>query len=506
MGRDRAVLALPPGRPPALSSGWLASRHRPLLLAVACGMLAIGAAAIAPTKPKDAIALVLGAAVVGAVLLWPLVGAILLATLVPITSGLASGFPVPHLRLSEVVIGVVGVTVLVFARREEAVPWRTLDWVLLGYGLCWAAFGVYGDLALHQHLSIEQWGTVVGQFQFFLVYRGIRVAVRTDEERRMVVGWLLVASAPVATLALLQKVGAPGVEHFILKITGGATGGPATGVGSVGRATGPFGNWAALAGYLLPILLVLVAMAFAGVQARRRRIFLVVGVLAGFALALTVEQSAIICLVVGLFVLARRYDHDGRLTRWLVVGLLAAAAAVSPVLISRLAHELGRNAGSGRVWWVPATVSYRWMVWTHQYFPAIGAKPLTGYGVVLPSSVSWPWPESQYVSFLVEGGVPMLLAFGALVWAMLDGARAAARAADPFVRALGLSLAIAVVSMVVMDTMWPFLSNGGMPQVLWALMALTVPGGLRPDEGTGVRRPRPAEVLGAAAQRREAWT
>lgn len=507
MGRDRAALA-GPGGAHVLSSGWLGSRYRPVLLAALCGVVALGAAAVAPTEPKDAVALVLGSALVAAVLAWPLVGAVLLATLVPISSGLATGLPVPHVRLSEAVIGVVGLTLIAGARRECAVPWRTLDWVLLGYGLCWAAFGVYGDLALHQHLSISEWGTVFGQLQFFFVYRGIRVAVRTPEERRIVVGWLLLAAAPVACLALLQKAGAPGVEHFVVKITGGLTGGSAaTGTGTVSRVTGPFVNWAALAGYLLPVLLVLVASALARIEVRRRSMFVATGLLCALALALTVEQSAIVCLAVGLFVLARRYDRTGRLTRWLVIGVLAVTVAASPVLVSRLVHELSASAGTGRVRWIPQTVSFRWSVWTRQYLPAIGARPLTGYGVVLPSSVHWVYPESQYVSFLIEGGVPMLLAFGVLAWAMFDGALAAARTSDPFARALGLSLAVAVVSMVVMDTMWPFLSNGGMPQVLWCLMALTVPGGLGSEARRRAHWPGLVAVpKGADHTRVQAWT
>ena len=137
--------------------------------------------------------------------------------------------------------------------------------------------------------------------------------------------------------------------------------------------------------------------------------------------------------------------------------------------------------------WVPQTVSFRWTVWVHQYLPAIGARPLSGYGVVLPSSVHWPFPESQYVSFLVEGGIPMLAAFAVLAWAMLGGAQRASRSADPLTVALGRALTVAVASMLVMDAMWPFLSNGGMPQVLWALMALAVPGAV--PEGPAVPAP-----------------
>jgi hypothetical protein len=508
MGHSRAAFAAPPAAPAVLTPGWLGSRYRPVLLAALCGLVALGSAAIAPGKPKEAVALLLGSALVAVVLLWPLVGAVVLATLVPISSGLVSGFPVAHVRLSEAAIGVVGITLIAFARREVAVPWKTLDWALLAYGLCWAAFGVYGQLRLGQHLTLDEWGTVFGQLQFFLVYRGIRMAVRTPDERRIVLGWLLLASAPVAVLALLQKAGAPGVEHFIVKITGGLTGGSgATGAASVSRVTGPFVNWAALAGYLLPVLLVLAAMAFAHAGVRRRWVFVATGVLAALALALTVEQSAIVCLVVGLFVLARRYDEDGRVSRWLVIGVVAVGVAASPVLVARLVHELSGSAGTGRIWWVPQTVSFRWSVWTRQYLPAIGARPLTGYGVVLPSTVHWQFPESQYVSFLMEGGVPMLVAFAVLAWAMLDGALSASRSADPLARALGLSVAVAVVSMLVMDTMWPFLSNGGMPQVLWVLLALTVPGGLVAGRGRSAHWPGLVEVPGQpAGPRVRAWT
>ncbi len=457
--------------------------------------MAFAAGFLGVSKPKDAVALVIAAAGVGLVLLWPIIGAVMLATLVPMTSGLASGFPIPHIRLSELIIGGIGLTLIVFVRRQDAVPWGLLDWVLLAYGLCWAAFGAYSEVTLHEHLVLDQWGTVFGQLQFFLVYRGIRQAVRTSGERRLVVAALLFATIPVTLLALVQKTGVSAVTSFIAKITGGLTPGTGATAGALQRVTGPFGNWAALAGYLLPVLLVLVTMWFAKVEVRRRRWFLVTGILCGLALALTVEQSAIVCLIVSMLILARRYDTDGRLTRWLLLAVAAVAVAVSPVLIERLARELGGGAGTGRVSWVPNTVSFRWSVWTRQYLPAIGARPLTGYGVVLPPSVQWQYPESQYISFLVEGGVPMLLMFGGLAVAMLRGSLQAAKSSDRLERALGLATAASTVSLLVMSSMWPFLSNGGMPQMLWALMAVTVPGVVRADEPSAVLGDRRLFVL-----------
>jgi hypothetical protein len=480
VGVSTPRLACPSKVRRTLAPGWLAARPRPVLLTLACAAVALAAGTFAPSRPRDALAIVVGAALVALVLLRPLVGALLLVVVVPITSGFATGFPVAHVRISEALIGLVGLTLIGFVRRCDVVPWGILDWVLLAYGLCWAAFGVLAAVSLHEHLSIDEWGTVFGQLQFFLVYRGVRVAVRTAGERRIAVGALLLASLPVSLLAVLQEVRAPGVPRLIARLTGGVTGGSAaTGLSSVHRATGPFVNWAALAGYLLPVVLVLVALALARTEVRNRRWFVATAILAAVALAVTIEQSAIVCVLFGVLLLVWRYDRDGRLKRLTIAGIVVVVLAASPFLVSRLLHELGTSAGTGRIGWVPETLSFRWSVWTRQYLPAIGARPLSGYGVVLPSSIHWAWPESQYISFLVEGGVPMLAMFGVLAWTMVDGARAAARSRDPFEQALGRALVIAVASMVIVDAVWPFLSNGGMPQVLWGLMALTVPGILR---------------------------
>ncbi|MGH9087466.1 MAG: O-antigen ligase family protein [Acidimicrobiales bacterium] len=473
------LVAVPPGTASpvvGVDAGWLGTRPRPVLTAMACTVVALGAGMLAPSHLKYAIALIGLAAAVGAVLLRPLVGALLLVGLVPITSGLATGFPVQHVRLSEAVIGVVGITLLGSARRTHAVAWGPVDWLLLLYGVGWAVFAAYGDFSLGQHLTVTQWGTSIGQLQFFLVYRGVRVGVRSVDERRLAVGVLLASSALVSLLAVLQKLNAPMVRSLIVKMTGGTTGGtPASAVGHTMRATGPFANWAALAGYLLPILLVLVALALARQDARHRRWFIGVGVLGAAAMALADEQSAIVCLAVGVVVLVRQYGRGRTVWRWAPLIVVVVAVLAGPSIAHRIVNELSPSAGTGRVSWVPQTLSFRWSVWTQQYFPSIAQHPITGYGVVLPDTIRWPWPESEYVSFLMEGGFPMLVLFGAMAWGMLRGTADAARAVDPFEQALGRALTIAVVSMIVMSSIWPFLSNGGMPQVLWALLALAVP-------------------------------
>jgi hypothetical protein len=474
MTADRSdVAALGAALPDA---SWLGSRPRPVLLAVVGAVAALVVGGVASRDPVAAVGLLVVGATVVAVLLRPVVGAVLLVAVVPITSGLSTGFPLPHVRLSEVVIGIVGLTVIASTRRSHVVPWRALDWALLAYGLGWAVLAIAATATQRQHLSLADWGTVFGQLQFLLLYRGIRLAVRTPADRRLTLGVLVLCSVPVAALAVLQEARVPGVAGFVDSITGGlAASGTSASAGSMIRATGPFDNWAALAGYLLPILLVMVAIALAGLAVRHRRWFVATGALAALALVFTAEQSAILCLVVGVIVLAARYG-DGRYRRAVRLGSVGLLLAAAAFLASRVAGELAASAGSGRIGWVPQTLSFRWSIWTGQYFPAIAGHLLTGYGVVQPTAVRWPYPESQYVAFLVEGGVVMLTLFGILAWAMLRACGQARRSTDPLEQALGRALTIATVALLVMNGLWPFLSNGGLPQVLWSLLALAAPG------------------------------
>lgn len=481
---------------------WLTAKPRTGMLVTIGILLALLAGAVGATNLKLGIAVVAGLAVVLAVLLRPFFGALVLAGLVPVVSGFTPGLPVPYLRLSEALIGAVGVTLIVSARREDAAPWGRLDWLLLAYGTAWAFFGTFDALSLHEHMTLSDWGTVFGQLQFFLVYRGVRLGLRSEAERRTALRVLLGASAPVAVLAVLQQLHAPGITSMLNKLTGTTV--TTTSTVPLLRAGSLFVNWASLAGYLFPLLLVMGALWLGGMTGRRRGWTLVMVALAAIGLALTAELSAISSLLVCIPLLGTMYGQGRRILRILGIGLLVGAVVVGPFLATRLDQELSRSAGSSRSAGVPQTLQYRMHVWTGQYIPAIEAAPMTGYGVILPSSVAWPYPESQYIACLIDGGVPLLLVFCWLMWGMVDQTRRWSRSQDPFQKALGRALFLTVVALVAMDLIWPYLSNAGLPQVLWALFAIATPrGGRAPDTtpltGWAPRRARPVLPAGGAA-------
>jgi len=463
---------------------WLTDRPRTLWLALAGTGAAGLAGVLAVSNLKLAIGLVLGVALVVTVLARPFIGGMALVAGVPVLSGLLAGMPIPHVRVSEALIGAVGVTVIVSARRRDALSWEPLDWALLVYGVGWFGFSAVNASLLHQSLGLTGWGTALGQLQFFLLYRGVRVSLRTTAERRLGMKVLLGASIPVVGLAVLQQLHAPGISSFIIAITGGPDQSGAT--ATITRATGPFANWAALAGYVLPILVVLVAFAFAGVSRRRRRAALALTAWAMVGLLVTAELSALTCVIIGVVVLGVQYGQFRRLLRWMGIAVVVLAVVAGPFLVGRLDQQFNQNAGHHSA--VPQTLGYRGQVWSKQYIPAIEKRPLAGYGGQLPSSISWPYPESQYIAELTEGGVPMLVLFGMLMWAMVAKGRRLSRSPDPYDAAVGWALVIVVVSLIAMDVVWPYVSNGGMPQVLWCLFALVSPLGARVG-ASGDRRP-----------------
>jgi hypothetical protein len=453
-------------------ASWFTARPRNGLVAGVGIILALALGWMAVANPKYAVALAVGLGLIVVVLVRPLYGALGLVALVPALSGLLPGFPVPNIRISELLIGTVGVTLLVMARRTATAPWGFLDWALLAYGTLWTFDGVLGAVTAHEHLSIGGWGTVAGQLQFFLLYRALRVTLRTADERHLALRVLYVASAVIAVIAILQEIHVPGVVSLIVTLTGQL---PTGADGTITRATGLFDNWAALAGYLLPLVLVAFCLGLSDSVRSFRRVSFAVALALVLGLFVTAELSVIVCLLLGACVLGIRYGRGKVMLRYLGIGLIVVLVGAGGLLGKRLETQFAVNAGTGRSALVPQTIAFRWTVWTQQYIPAAERKPFTGYGVELPNSIQWAFPESQYITFLIQGGLPLLGMFVVLLWAMLREAKRARQSDDPVDRSLGEGVFVAVVSLVAINFIWPYLSNGGMPQLLWCLFALFPP-------------------------------
>jgi hypothetical protein len=248
--------------------GWLAEHGAELAILVGAVVLPLMAVLLSADKLKYGIAFVGAVALVTVVLSWPTFGGYLLVALVPTLSGLEPGVPVPNVRISEALIGLVAITVMAATRRVAAIRWGLLEWLLLAYGVLWALLGAYDSAVLGQHLSLSQAGTLIGQLQFFLLYRAVRVTLRSRHQRRTGILVLFATAIPMTVVALLQEANVGGIRTTLWTITGQ---GAALQTNSIIRATGLFANWAQLAGFLFPMLILLTALALGGQLKQHRR-------------------------------------------------------------------------------------------------------------------------------------------------------------------------------------------------------------------------------------------
>jgi O-antigen ligase len=473
-GVHRATAAGPQTEP--IEAGWL-DRHPSTALMV---MVLVGSSAalgvVIAHRPVAGAGVVAAMAVGLGVLHRPALGGYLLAGLVPITSGLRTGWPVPVFRFSELLIGTISVAILVPASARQSLRWRTLDYALLTYVLASLLIGAYDLHHDHVKFTTSLIGTLAGPLQFLLVYRAVAVSLPLRPQRNTALRLLLLGSVPVSLLAVLQQLRISGVNRFIANITG-------TGVFQTydysffARATGPFNHWTPLAGYLLVILLTGASLLLHGVEGvlSRRAVFLILG-LAALGLLLSAELSAMIALICGAVALGAWSGRLAFLVRWGLLIVIVLGVAFGSYFTQRLQTQFYSTAGSGRSAAVPQTINFRWQIWTQQYFPAIEKHPFTGYGPVLPTSITWPDTESQYVTLLMWGGIPLLVAFVGMMWALFGRARSMARPKgdDPSRWAMARAVVVLVVALYPINAIFPYMTTGGLPQAMWVLIGIMV--------------------------------
>ncbi len=446
-----------------------------VVLAAIGGGLAVGVATA--YKPKIGIALVIGIAGALVVLRRLEIGGLLLVSVAPDLSGLRRGFPIPSLRLTEALTAGVATLVFLFLRRSRAVPWTRVEWLAVAFSLGGFAIGLYDAHRLGAHLGFQDYGTLIGPFQFFLLFRSIRVVMHSERWRNRALRVFLYSSVPVSLLAIAQQLKVPKVRSFVVTMTGSdVLVGPGSGYSSFNRATGPFPHWTPLAGYLTVILVLSLCI----VMQRdfdplpRRRLYTVM-VLDAIAMAFTAELSAIIGMVLALILIGAMTHQLRRILEVAAVVVLMVSMIVGPFLASRIQAEYTKKAGTSHSSLIPQTIEFRLSIWDHQYFPAIGDRPVLGYGVVNPPMVDWPATESQYVTILERGGAVLMGLYIALMLGLASAGFVIFRSIDdPLARVTGLSVAVMVIILVPMNSIFPYFEDSGLPQALWVLVGISM--------------------------------
>jgi hypothetical protein len=471
------------------------------IILAALGATAV-AGALAVRSPVLGLAAAVGAAVAFYLAQRPVLLAVVTVGLVPITSGLRRGLPIPGLKISELLTVMVAVVVLGFAARHLPGPrWRAWDWAALAYCVGTAFFGILNSALQQSVLTSDDVNTMVGPVQFLLLYRVVAAAFPTRALRVIALRSLLLASIPVSLLAIAQMVGPAFFQNLAVSLTG--TGIFITpGYDPTMRATSVFPMWHPLGGYLVVIALLAVALLLKRDTSVLRTPWLAgVLIIACVAMAFTLTATILAGLVLGVLVIGWAVKRLKLVITWLVVGGAIGLMAFFPLVSARVAEQTTATratptAGDSII---PQTVLYRWIVWSDQYLPALSGMWVTGFGPADPPGISWDHTESGYITLLLRGGIPFLVVGGMVVYLSWRAARRRLRTADssPEIAIAATVMGIAAITPVI-NFFFPYFTASGMPQPMWVVWGLLAAAVGTEDLGRGHRR-RAAEVPGASA-------
>jgi hypothetical protein len=476
--RERTVGAEQPG--------WLARSPSSWLLAALVVGSAVMVGVAAGLDPWFGLGAVLAVAF-GLVVLWqPAIGGLVLVVLVPVTSGLRRGMPLPGVRLSEVLIVAVAALVLIPVGRGQMVPWLPLDWLAFAFITAAVVLGLLGLIRNQQPFTADSVGSLVGPLQFLLLYRTVRTAVATPSRRRQAMRLALYASVPVSLLGAVQQLDLGPARKLVATLTGSEVFTSWSYV-NFPRATGPFPHWLPLAGYLLVVVLLAVCLLLdpEGGRVMRRPSLVVVLAAALATMVLSLTLAGFFGVVAGALMLGWWAGRLRPLLAGLAAAMVVAAVLFWPFLAPRFEFQFG-GGPSDRNPLVAESIAYRFDVWTNEYLPAMSGWWLAGYGPQAPPEIHWKATESQYVALVLRGGLPLLALYGALVWGLVVRAGGLLHHGDVEQRVLARVVVATVVVLLPMQLVFPYFTDSGLPQLFWLLPAMLVAG---PEPPAGRRRP-----------------
>jgi hypothetical protein len=443
-----------------------------LTLAVTSAV-AVGAAFA--VRPLAGLALL---AVVAAGLLFsqrPVLAVCVLVGIAPACAGLKRGLVFPGLRISEAAIAGIAILVLLFAARAPRPAWTRVEIMLLVYAVFTVMLGGFDLATRHAPLAGEELGTLIGPFQFVLLVRVIVISMTEERYRVRAAHVMLAAAAVVGLVSLAQYANVGPTRSVLTRLTGSSL--FSTSLGErVGRVTGPFNIWHELAGFLMPSILVSLGMLMSTGSRALRVFYGAVFVVTSLALVSTAAAGILLVTTTSALYIAwkRRLLHVA-----LAVALpfaLVAAIAFGGTLSGHTEQETVRTTATHQLPFAPQSINYRYALFQEQNEPALAGRWATGFGPDLPPRVAlanFPFTETNYVTLLMRGGVPLLVVFVLLMLVVLRSARVALRsAATDFQRCIATVVLATTLGYFPLLLLESYLLDDGPAHAYWAFVGL----------------------------------
>jgi len=444
-----------------------------LLLAMACGRLAAD-------SPSAALALVVLGVGVPAIALRPSLGAYLLLATTPLLAGIGRGSLVPFLRPGEVVLalvaGALALRTIVLLVRGDA--WRprltAVDAMVVLLALAGSLVPLLLMAARGREISGDDLQFATYLWKYAAVFFVVRASVRTEREVRTCLAIVLVMTAVVGVVALLQALQVDAVTRVLATLYAEGEGqdlidgdrGTSTLSSSFAVADiMAFGLAVAAAGWLY-------GQAPRALMAVFALVFLVGVVAAG-------QFSGLVGLAVALVATGLVTRRLGRLLLVAVPTAALAGLALWPLVLRRL-DDFETLAGLPASWAGPHG---RWSNLSTFFWPRLAEDDNWLTGVQIAPRVQspelwrdWVWIESGHTWLLWTGGIPFFLACMAFFAVAMVAVQRVARARRDAIGVAAVGSLAALAVNFVLLTFDVHLTMRGAADLTFALLALALVG------------------------------
>jgi putative peptidoglycan lipid II flippase len=449
-------------------------RRAPTTGLYAAGVICVlGGGAAAGFAPVLTVVALGGVLLVATVVARPAWAAYIYLAAMPFLAGLGRGSIVPLLRPTEVLqlALTIGLGIVLYRRLldgHEPVPRLTrLDSSLLALAVAASVLPLAWLLLRGRGPSVEDLMAVFPFWKYLGLYALFRAAVRTEEQVRRCLQIIIVTALAVATIAMLQSLGVPGVRE-LLALGWAPDGG--LDFTSNGRASTTLGSPIATADFLAYALALALAVI---VSVRRSGLMGPVAVVFLGGLLATGQFTAAAALVIVTATVLWVTRRTRALVR-LAVPAIPIVLVVGGALLTRRLADTDQGTGLPVSWLARIDNLTEFVLpHLHGWQLLLGVRP----DPIIAAPETWRdeiFIESGHLWLLWVGGVPLLAAFAFFVWTAIRSMIAVARTHHDVFGIAAIAATAALVTIAVLTTFDPHLTMRGGADLLFALLALAL--------------------------------
>jgi hypothetical protein len=440
-------------------------------------MLAIaGALLLGPLVTGVPIILVLGgvaaSVLVIAVTLYPPLAAFFLLALTPLLAGIDRGSVIPVLRPSEALdlvlgIGLLGAVLIGTCPKRELSPGAIrVSHSIFIMAVVSSVVPLLWMVARGMTITQDDVLYALTIWKYYGIYLLIRRSVASEGDIRRCLWISMVAGALVGIIAIVQSLGLFGVSNLLATYYNNFGN---TGALDLGRGSSTLALPIAVADLMIFNLAIAAGLLLRGSN-HRKALWILVGILVAGTFGAG-EFSGVLGLAFGAVTIAFLSGRVAPILALTPVGL-GAATFLRSVIQKRLIGF--SNSAGWPISWVTRLANLRTYFWpqlSSHYNFILGLRP-TARVPVATQVTGFVWIESGYTWLLWAGGIPFLISYLYFVW---NGVRTMNETVRRHNDAIGAAATAALVGLVVVGILMildPHLTYRGSADLLFALLAL----------------------------------